>query len=232
MQFGSELVLFSSFATIVISVIVSTYLLRLWFRQKNRLMTDLPLVFAISMVSNAFNMVMIVLPIIWSFTPSMEYFRFRTLIIGASVIPMLGALLQIWLPSKKKYHNRFVYLFALYWGLVTFLGATQEIIMAMCIPLILVSGVVIMATFIITWKTGRLKEIRSEFMVVSMVFTMASQVLRVQLVSTPFFYIPDLLFMISFIIIGLGFATSWKDEVKDEKPDSSMQQHADLTVPS
>jgi len=232
MQFGSELVLFSSFATITISVIIGLYLIRLWYSQENRLITDLPLVFSISMMSNAINMVMIIMPLVLDFTPSMEYFRLRSLIIGASIIPMIGALFQIWLPSKKKYHIRLLLLFTLYWGTIVFLGTTEEFIMMMCIPLIIITGIVIMATFIITMKTGRLKEVRSDFMIVSVIFSMASQMFRVSLVATPFFYIQDVLFMISFIIIGLGFAIPNRNKgVKGKKePESEIQENVDITV--
>ena len=232
MQFGTELVLYSTIATILISLIVGYYLFRLWYRQENRLMTDLPLVFAISVLSNAINMVMIMMPLVLEFTPSMEYFRVRSMVIGASTIPMIGALFQIWLPRIKRYHNRLVLLFAAYWGTVVLLGTTESFIMMMCIPLLLVTGIVIMATFVITWKTGRLTELRSDIMIVSVMFSMGSQVFRMNLASTPLFYIPDLLFMISFILIGLGFAIPNRAKQKKEKEEefSQIPQSVDLAV--
>ena len=232
MQFGMELVLFSNFAIILISAIVGYYLIHLWYRQENRLMTDLPLVFAISVMSNAINMVMIMMPIVGDFTPSMEYFRIRSVVIGASVVPMIGALFQIWLPSIKKYHNRLLLLFAGYWGMVVLLGSTQEFIMMMCIPLLIASGIVIGATFVITWKTGRLTELRSDIMIISVIVSMGSQILRMSLSSTPLFYIPDVLLMISFILIGLGFAVPnrARNKKKREEQHSRIQQSVDISV--
>jgi len=233
MQVGTELVVFSNVAIIVISLIVGLYLIRLWHSQANRLITDLPLVFAISVMSNAINMVMIILPLIAEFTPPMEYFRLRTMVIGATVVPIIGAMLQIWLSSKKKYHNRILLLFGAYWSSVALLGPTQEIIMMLCIPLLLASGVVIVATFIITWKTGRLTEVRSDLMIISTVFSMGSQVFRVSLASTPLFYIPDVFLMISFIIIGFGFAIPHRNRKKESErePKSRVQQDIDVAVP-
>lgn len=230
MQAGIELVVFSNVAIIVISLIVGSYLIRLWHSQANRLITDLPLVFAISIMSNAINMVMIILPLIGDFTPSMEYFRIRTMVIGATVVPIIGAMLQIWLPSRKKYHNRILLLFAAYWASVAFLGPTQDFIMMMCIPLLLASGVVIVATFIITWKTGRLTEVRSDLMIISTVFSMFSQVLRVSLAATPFFYIPDLSLMISFVIIGFGFAIPHRNRKKEAEKESQSRAQPEIDV--
>ncbi len=232
MQFGTELVFFSNLAIILISLIVGYYLISLWYHQENRLITDLPLVFAISVMSNAINMAMIVMPLVLEFTPSMEYFRVRTMVIGASVVPMIGALFQIWLPRIKKYHNRLVLLFAAYWGSVALLGPTEGFIMMMCIPLLLASGVVIGATFVITWKTGRLTELRSDIMILSVILSMGSQVLRVSLLSTPLFYIPDVFLMISFIMIGLGFAIPNRAKKKKEREqqESQIAQSVELSV--
>ena len=228
MQSGSELVLMSTLATMVISLIVASYLIRLWYHQENRLLTDLPLVFSIAMISNAINLVMIMLPIVWSFTPSMEYFRIRSMVIGGSVVPILGLMFQIWLPSIKKYHNRLVLLFVLYWGIIATFGRTQGFIMMMTIPLILASGIAIIATFIVTWKTGRLKEIRSDLLIISTFFSMASQVFRMQLVSTSLFFVPDLLLMISFVLIGVGIINPWYNE---DKVRQEHGQDVEISVP-
>ena len=228
MQTGSELVLMSTLATTVISVIVASYLIRVWYRQENRLMTDLPLVFSIAMISNAINLLMIMLPIVGSFTPSMEYFRLRSMVICGSVVPILGLMFQIWLPSIKKHHNRLVSLFLAYWAIIAVFGETQEFIMIMTIPLILVSGIVIISTFVVTWKTGRLKEIRSDLLIISTVFSMASQVFRMQLISTSLFFVPDLLFMISFVLIGAGIINPW---YKEDESKPNQEQNVEISVP-
>ncbi len=234
MQFGTELVLISSLGTVAISMIVGIFLIRIWYRQENRLITDLPLVFAIAIMSNAINMMMIILPIVGEFTASIEYFRLRTMIIGGSVIPIFGTMFQIWLPSKKKYHNRILLVFLAYWASIAVFGPTESFIMMMCIPLILVSGVIIGATFIITWKTGRLTEVRSDLMVFSLPFSMGSQVLRLSFVSTPFFYVPDLLLMISFFFVGFGFYLPYRkmNAEKERKSREQLEQNVDLLVPA
>jgi len=185
-------------------------------------------------MSNAINMMMIILPIVGEFTAPMEYFRLRTMVIGGSVIPIFGTMFQIWLASKKKYHNRLLLLFAAYWTAIAVFGPTESFIMMMCIPLILVSGVIIGATFIITWKTGRLTEVRSDLMVFSLPFSMGSQVLRLSLVSTPFFYVPDMLLMISFFFVGLGFYLPYRklNAEKENKSKSQLDMGIDLVVPA
>ncbi len=209
MQAGTDLVLISSIATILVSGVISVYLGRQWYRQKARLITDLPLVFAISFVSQTLNMMILTLPNVGLLEPSMELFRLRSVVISGATVPVLGALLQIWAPSIQKYHNRLVYLLLLYWVSVALLGATEQFVMIMTIPVILIIGFVMMATFAITWKTGRLKEVRSDLMIISVLFGMMSQVLRVSFISTPFFYIPDVLLTISMVGTALALTNPW-----------------------
>jgi MFS family permease len=172
-------------------------------------MTDLPLVFAIAFITQAFNILILTLPNVGLLQPSMILFRMRTILIGGSVVPILGALLQIWVPSTERYHNRLVLVFTLYWVSVALLGPTEEIVMVMCIPLMLILGVMMMLTFIVTWRTGRLKEVRSDLMIISVLLGMASQVLRVPLMSTGLFYVPDVLLMLSMLVTAVAFANPW-----------------------
>ena len=81
--------------------------------------------------------------------------------------------------------------------------------MSLTIPPLLIISLVMMFTFIITWKTGRLKEVRSELMVITSIIMIVSQVIRVPLMSTSLFYIPDILLMVSMICLGLGIANPW-----------------------
>jgi hypothetical protein len=121
-----------------------------------------------------------------------------------------------------------VFLFLAYWAIIAVFGATQEFIMIMTIPLILVSGIVIISTFAVTWKTGRLKEIRSDLLIFSTFFSMGSQVFRMQLISTSLFFVPDLLFMISFVLIGLGIINPW---YKADEPKLEQEQDVRISVP-
>jgi hypothetical protein len=209
MQIGTELVLISSMATVLISTVIGAYLGRKWLAQNVRLLTDLPLVFAIAFVSQAINITFVTLQHIGLLDTVMIFFRIRTVAIGGSIIPIFGAILQIWAPSIQRYHNRLVYLLALYWLVIDFVGATEQLIMSLLIPVLIIIGIIMMATFIITWKTGRLKEVRSELMVISVLFGMASQVLRVPLLTSSLFYVPDVLLTVSMVLTAIAFANPW-----------------------
>ena len=139
----------------------------------------------------------------------MEIFRIRSVTIGLSITPILGALLQIWAPRIQKHHNKLVYLLTLYWVSLALFGPTEELIMITTIPVMIILGIMMMFTFIITWRTGRLKEVRSELMIISVLFGMASQVLRVPLMTTPMFYVPDVLLTISMLLTAIAFANPW-----------------------
>jgi hypothetical protein len=228
MQIGTDLVLLSSMATVVIAVSLSGYLGRKWLSQENRLITDLPLVFAIAFIGQAFNIAIVTLQHIGLLPATMIFFRIRTIGIGGSVIPIFGAILQIWAPSIQRYHNRMVYLLTLYWLGIDFLVVSETLIMSLLIPVLVINGLIMMATFIITWKTGRLKEVRSELMVISVLFGMASQVLRVPLLTTSLFYLPDVLLMISMILTAVAFGNPWYNRGKKAKPEEAPHM---VTVP-
>jgi hypothetical protein len=221
MQIGTDLVLLSSMATVVIAVSLSGYLGRKWLSQENRLITDLPLVFAIAFVGQAFNIAIVTLQHIGLLPVTMIFFRIRTIGIGGSVIPIFGAILQIWAPSIQRYHNRMVYLLTLYWLGIDFLVASETLIMSLLIPVLVINGLIMMATFIITWRTGRLKEVRSELMVLSVLFGLASQVLRVPLLTTSLFYVPDVLLTISMVLTAIAFANPWYNRETIAKPEES-----------
>ena len=225
MQIGTDLVILSSLVTILLSGAIGVYLFRLWRRQKTRLMTDLPLVFAITTFCQALQIFLLTLPNIGFIPQSLELFRIRSLIIGGSVVPVLGALFQIWTPKIQRYHNRLVLLFSAYWAVMALFGATEDFIMITTIPLILVFGFVMMATFIITWKTGRLKEVRSDLMIVSIICGMASQILRIPLLASIFFYVPDILLMLSMVFTAVAFGNPWyRKDIKTKEATTSLNK--------
>ena len=86
-----------------------------------------------------------------------------------------------------------------------------------------VLGLVMMATFIITWRTGRLKEVRSELMIISVLFGLASQILRVPLLTTSIFYVPDVLLTISMILTAIAFANPWYNRETSPKKVETAQ---------
>ena len=223
MQIGTDLVLLSSMATVVIAISLSGYLSRKWLSQKVRLLTDLPLVFAIAFLGQAFNIAIVTLQHIGLLPDVIFFFRIRTIGIGASIVPIFGAILQIWAPSIQRYHNRLVYLLTLYWLGMDFFMPTETLIMSLLIPVLVVLGIMMMFTFIITWRTGRLKEVRSELMVVSVLFGMASQILRVPFLTTSLFYVPDVLLAISMVLTALAFGNPWYGREKKMQTEESPQ---------
>jgi hypothetical protein len=226
MQVGTEFVILSGLLTITVSVAMSIFLGWKWLKQEVRLMTDLPLVFAISGICQVLNAVFLTLPIIGVLEPSLELFRLRSIAIGGAIVPVTGAMLQIWASSKAKYHNRIVLVLAIYWFAVALLGTSEALIMSLTIPPMLIVSLAMMVTFIITWKTGRLKDVRSELMVITSIIMMVSQIIRVPLMSTSLFYIPDILLMVSMICLGLGIANPWyarEQREKHEEPPQMVQ---------
>ncbi len=218
---GTEFIILSGIMTIILSLALSVFLGWKWYKQKVRLMTDLPLVFAITGIFQVLNMTILTLSHIGVLEPTMELFRLRSMVIGGAIVPILGTILQIWTPSYQKYHKRFVFFVTLYWFSIALLGTSEAIIMILTIPILLIISIVMMITFIVTWKTGRLKEIRSELMIVSVIFMVASQILRVPFMSTSLFYVPDILLAVSMILIALGIANPWysrEKKVRQEEP--------------
>jgi len=230
MQIGTELVILSSLATIALSGTIGVYLLRLWRSQARRLMTDLPLVFAITTIAQAVQIFIGQAPNYGLIQPSLELFRLRAMIICFSIAPILGAILQIWAPRFQKYHNRAVILVSAIWVATILLGPNEEFIMVMVIPWILVFGVLLLATFAITWKTGRLKEVRSDLMIVSIIFSMASQSLRVPLLGSTFFYIPDILLMLSMFFIAIAFGNPWYKRELNGKGSTPPPREIEMAV--
>ena len=229
MQVGTEFVVLSGILTIILSVTMSVFLGWKWYKQKVRLMTDLPLVFAISGICQAVNSLILTLPNIGLLEPTLEIFRLRSMVIGGAIVPILGAILQIWTPSYRKYHTRTVILLTMYWFSIARLGPSEAIIMILTIPILLVISFTMMITFIITWKTGRLKEVRSELLIAAVLLMIASQILRVPLMSTSLFYVSDLLNVATMFCMAVGIANPWYSrETKSLRKESpQMVQIAD-----
>jgi hypothetical protein len=230
MQTGTELLIISNVVTILISASVGTYLLRLWLSQSNRLITDLPLVFAITTISQAFQTFVLVLPNIGLIEPTMALFRLRSIIIGGSIIPLIGALLQIWLPRIQKHHTKILASVTAYWMVTALLGSTESIIMTLTIPIIVIAALMMMVTFIITWRTGRLKEIRSEVMIAAVPFALISQISRVPLLTTSLFYVPDVFLALSLLITAFAFTNPWNKKDHQNRKDIEPLKEAETSV--
>jgi hypothetical protein len=230
MQLGTELVILSTITTILISSTVGVYLLRLWYKQSNRMITDLPLVFGVTTISHACQVLVLALQNLGILEPTLDFLKIRSLIISGSIIPIIGAILQIWAPRIQRHHIKIIAGITAYWWLIAIFGTTEALIMNATIPLILIAGVAMFATFFITWKTGRLKEIRSDLMIVGIPPAMASQLLRVALLNTAFFFVPDLLLAASLVITGLAFLLPSRNEAPGIKEETSPPREVAMSV--
>lgn len=229
MQTGTEFLLLSGVLTIIISAATGLLLGWKWYKQEVRLTSDLPLIFSISVICQAANSLVLTLSNTGVLEATMELFRFRTLLIGGGILPISTTLLQIWAPSYKKHHSRTVFLLVAYWFSVALLGTSETIIMMLAIPVMIAISIMMTITFIVTWKTGRLKEVRSELLIASIILAMMSQVLKLSLMSTSLFYLPDVLLVFSMICIGLGIANPWyaREKKKQSEEPPQMAQIAE-----
>jgi hypothetical protein len=175
MQLTIDLASFANLSTSVFSIIIAVFLITVWSRQKNHLYTDLPLLFGVMFLAQAVNSIVRTLPTLGIVESSLLLFRLRTLVILAEVFPLTLVALHIWLPRIRNRYSRVLAVLALYWVAVTALAPSESLIMLLCIPILLVLDFTMIATFSITWKTGRLKEVRSGLMVSGFVLGFVSQ---------------------------------------------------------
>lgn len=209
MQDVIDVTVYSNLAAAVLSVAVSFYLFHIWNRQKTRLYTDLPLVFSISFLVQAMNTGVLALSTMGILNVTMDLFRVRAILIGTALIPLSVVLLVIWLPRFERYYKYVITLLAFYAFAVPLLGATQEMIMISIIPVILVILVGLIITFTVTWKTGRLEEVRSDLMVLSLLLMVVSQTAKVPLAAMGLVVLPDLITALSTIIAALAITNPW-----------------------
>jgi hypothetical protein len=178
LQTITEFTIFVNLTTAVLSAAMAGYVIRLWYRQENRLSTDLPLMFGIMFIGQAVNNVLLALPLAGIFPASLLYFKFRALWIVTTIFPLLGVVVNIWLPRYQHRHNRILGALLLYWILVVVLGPTEEVVMRLHLPVILLLTIAMIVTFSITWRTGRLKEVRSDLLVLTFALGTVGQAVR------------------------------------------------------
>ncbi len=194
----------------IASALSGMYLLYLWRKQEVRILTDLPLLFGSAFVGLGLNL-MFMGAMNGSIIPdTMEVFRFRTLFfISASVVPLFFAVMHIWLSRFNKYFKHILATIISYWAIVSVFVPSRELIMLLLIPLMLVFIAGIAVTFSITWKTGRLKEVRSDFLVISSIVMIISQIVKLALNGTGMGFLADLLSATGTFIGALGLANPW-----------------------
>ncbi len=207
------------FVTSMISLLVGFYLIHIWRKQDVRLLSDLPFVFGVTFVAHSINNVVRILPSIGIVEMSLTLFKFRALIILGTILPIFAALLRIWLPSFSKFHLRIEIALVVYWITVVLLAPTIEMILLLCVPLVLVSTITLSVTFGITWKTGRLKEVRSGLMVVSLIFATIAQVLATNLL------VNSVLNAVSTILAGIALVNPWRQSDLSKSAPQSESVH-------
>ncbi|MHA1929459.1 MAG: hypothetical protein ACTSV2_12865 [Candidatus Thorarchaeota archaeon] len=224
--------LFSIFAGLI-SVIGGFYLYILWRKQRVRLVTDLPLLFGATFAALGLNFIIMGLMNIGIIPDTLEVLRLRTLfVISAAVIPLVITLIHIWLSRFKKYYTHMIIAFATYWTITTIFSPTEQILMLLLVPAMILPIIAIAVTFTITWKTGRLKEVKSEMLVVSAILIGLSQVGKLVLVSIGLEFIADILSALGTIMGTVGLANPWyrRSIVQKAKPSSDNLAHE--TAPS
>ncbi len=195
---------------ILFTSVLSTYLLKEWYSQENRLYTDLPLIFGISFSGLIAVMALQFLYRTEILVESLDLFRLRALMVGVITLPMFVAILDIWLQKYQKQHPRIITVVFVYWIAMTLLGTSSGMIITAVMPVMLIMGVVLMATFVITWKTGRLQEVRSGILVIGLGITLASQVMRVPFDAIGLSLVVDLVLALGMVIITAALTNPWK----------------------
>jgi hypothetical protein len=204
-----DITFISSFSTAIITAIVSVYLFRLWYKQSSRMYTDLPLMFSLSFLATAVNMFLNAAPVLLQIEYTYSLFQIRAFFICLSVIPMLGMVLHIWLARFAKWHIRIMVLIVAYWLAVTLLAPDESTLMALAIPVMLVFTLSLIATFVVTWYTGRLKEVRSDLLVFGLALAFVSQALRVTLLNAGLGVVGDILNLFGLVAVSLALVNPW-----------------------
>jgi signal transduction histidine kinase len=165
--------------------------------------------FSIIFISSAVSQVLQALPLLGVIVDSVEMFRIRAFVVLVMVIPMVVVLLSILAPRWRKHHNKITAASAIYWIAATFLGTSREQIMTLVIPFLLVLMIGWLVMFTITWKTGRLKEVRSDLMVFATILSLISQGGKVAMMAMGIGFVADMITAISVITYTVAMVNPW-----------------------
>jgi hypothetical protein len=150
---------------------------------------------------------------------TLEVFKMRTFVIGGSVFPFLTIIMHIWMSKYSKYFKHVIATLMAYWTVVTLFGPSTSIIMIMVLPIMFVVMFGMIGTFAVTYRTGRLKEVRSGLILIAMSFMAFSQLSKVALMAIGLAFVSDIATVIGTFLIVLGVANPWKEKtVKEEAP--------------
>jgi hypothetical protein len=172
----------------------------------------LGVIFLVTVISQS----MIVLDLLGLMKMTTNVFRIRAGLVPGMALPMLAAMLAIWAPRRAKYHGKIGLAFSLYWIVSVLLGWTSDEIMLLVIPPLLVLMLSWLVTFTITWITGRLKEIRSDLMVLATILSVACQTGRLAFASLGIGYMSDVLTATGLVIYTLALTNPWFKKEENE----------------
>lgn len=224
MQIPFDLLSLSSIVAAVISFLLSGYLFKVWYDQSGRLYTDLPLMFGFTFFGQSLNTLIQGLSLSGFIPSNMTVFRVRALVICATAFPLLGALLNIWLSKFKQHHVKIMGILIVYWTLVSIFAPSENIIMLLLIPFLIVLMIGLAATFFITWRTQRLKEVRSDLLLLSILLVLISQLFRIPLLDLGLGFISDTLNVGATLVATIALTNPWFGNTSvnpDESPDTS-----------
>ncbi|MGY5852100.1 MAG: CPBP family intramembrane glutamic endopeptidase [Candidatus Thorarchaeota archaeon] len=226
LQIGLDLILgdAANFASMCASIFVGFYLLLLWRRQENRLLTDLPLAFGLSFLFASINTIILLSTGYGLLPDTLGIFRIRAFSVFLSVFPMSIILLNVWLYRFQHRHRQILAAEVVYSLAVCAFGPSESIIMILIILVVLIVIVALTSMFIITWRTGRLKEVNSGLLVLSLLLMVVSQVALIALQSQGLSFIAHIIRGISTILAGLALGNPlyrWREsrtkDVSSEK---------------
>jgi hypothetical protein len=222
MQVTLDTTITLSIVAAIVSIVLSMYLYFLWHRQENRLYSDLPLAFSIVFTTHALNQMLLSLTMLGFIPTSLEFFRVRALVVGGIALPMMVVLLNIWLHRFQNHHRRVMGLMTAYWVAIALFGPTQDIIVMLHLPLIItfIGGMVL--TFIITWKTGRLKEVRSDLMVVSTLLSLVGQVSLIPLSTAGLGFVSGAVTVAATLLATVALSNPWYRREQAAIPKASV----------
>ncbi len=199
----------------IIAIIGGLYLVSLWKNQNTRMLTDLPLVFGVSFVLQGLNFFILSSMNIGFLPDTLELFKIRTFVIAGTMFPFVAVILDIWFSRYQRYFRYIMAVSIGYWIVVTLFGQSVSTIMILVMPILLFVLCGLMITFAITWKTGRLKEVRSDLILLGLACVFISQMTKVSLMAIGLSFIADTLTVIGSILATLALTNPWKEKTKD-----------------
>ena len=205
MQIPIDVTVTISIVASLLSMLLSIELILIWRSYENRLLTDLPLLFGLSFIFQGANMLMQTLVLAGVFPDTLDFLRVRACVIYFVMTPPLPGLLQIWAHKYKRYHSRVLLAYTVYWFVVVVLAPSAVVLMGLLYPIMMIPGIGFIITFAITWRTGRLKEIRSDLALLGLVVIIVSQSLKIPLRPLGLSFVSDILNAIGIFVGGLAF---------------------------